>query len=246
MSEFPPLESEPTAGPQIVPHNREAEEAVLGSILINPEAYYDVAEFLEADDFYIHRHRWIWDAFKRLIEKREPIDFLTVTTELEQQNQLAEIGGAAYLTALMSNVPSALHAVAYGRIIEETAVRRRMLDAANLIAKLAYDEENGLESVMDDAEKAVGVCCASAPQHGAAAKPAREESGRAQHETETAAGVDEVRGAGDLASRDGSDNDHQDNIHADAGEDLPVHSRSPPSQTSTATPRNERGTATAS
>jgi replicative DNA helicase len=155
MSEFPPLESETASSPQIVPQNREAEEAVLGSILINPEAYYDVAEFLDASDFYIHRHRWIWEAFKHLVENRTPIDFLTVTTELEQQSQLAEVGGSAYLTALMSNVPSALHAVAYGRIIEETAVRRRMLEAANLIAKLAYDEETGLEAVMDDAEKAI-------------------------------------------------------------------------------------------
>ena len=155
MSDFQPPENESTIAPQIVPHNREAEEAVLGSVMINPEAYYDLAEFLEADDFYIHRHRWIWEAFRHLIENRSPIDFLTVTNELEQQNQLAEVGGAAYLTTLMSNVPSALHAETYGHIIEETAVRRRMLDAANRIAKLAYDEETGLEAVMDDAEKAV-------------------------------------------------------------------------------------------
>ena len=155
MSDFQPLENEPTIAPQIVPHNRESEEAVLGSVLINPEAYFDLAEFLDADDFYIHRHRWIWEAFKRLVEKRSPIDFLTVTNELEHQDQLAEVGGAAYLTTLMNNVPSALHAESYGHIIEETAVRRRMLDAANRIAKLAYDEETGLEAVMDDAEKAV-------------------------------------------------------------------------------------------
>ena len=155
MSDFHPLENEPTIAPQIVPQNREAEEAVLGSVLINPEAYFDLAEFLDADDFYIHRHRWIWEAFKHLVEKRSPIDFLTVTNELEHQDQLAEVGGAAYLTTLMNNVPSALHAESYGHIIEETAVRRRMLDAANRIAKLAYDEETGLEAVMDDAEKAV-------------------------------------------------------------------------------------------
>ena len=155
MSNFQPLENESTIAPQIVPHNRESEEAVLGSVLINPEAYFDLAEFLDADDFYIHRHRWIWEAFKRLVEKRSPIDFLTVTNELEHQDQLAEVGGAAYLTTLMNNVPSALHAESYGHIIEETAVRRRMLDAANRIAKLAYDEETGLEAVMDDAEKAV-------------------------------------------------------------------------------------------
>ena len=155
MSDFQPFENESTITPQIVPQNREAEEAVLGSVLINPEAYFDLAEFLDADDFYIHRHRWIWEAFKRLVETRSPIDFLTVTNELENQNQLAEVGGAAYLTTLMNNVPSALHAESYGHIIEETAVRRRMLDAANRIAKLAYDEETGLEAVMDDAEKAV-------------------------------------------------------------------------------------------
>ena len=88
MSEFPPLESETASSPQIVPQNREAEEAVLGSILINPEAYYDVAEFLDASDFYIHRHRWIWEAFKHLVENRTPIDFLTVTTELACRSTL--------------------------------------------------------------------------------------------------------------------------------------------------------------
>ena len=82
-----------------MPHSREAEEAVLGAVLINPEAYYDVASFLRADDFYIHRHRWIWECFTRLHERRIPVDLLTVTEELEQQGQLAEVGGPAYLTA---------------------------------------------------------------------------------------------------------------------------------------------------
>jgi len=54
----------------VIPHNREAEEAVVGAVLINPEAYYDLAQFLQAEDFYIHRHRWIWEAFNRLHEKR--------------------------------------------------------------------------------------------------------------------------------------------------------------------------------
>lgn len=156
MSIQPAIESEsPTAGPQVVPQSREAEEAVIGSILINPEAYYDVAEFLQGEDFYIHRHRWIWEAFARLQSGRIPIDSLTVIEELDQQGQLTEIGGAAFITALINSVPSSLHAIAYGRIVEETAVRRRMLDAANKIAKLAYEEETGLEAVMDNAEKAV-------------------------------------------------------------------------------------------
>jgi len=140
---------------QIVPHSREAEEAVLGAVMINPEAYYDVAQFLQTDDFYIHRHRWIWDTFIRLNERRIPIDFLTVSEELEQMGHLAEAGGPAYLTALINNVPTSLHADAYGRIVEETAIRRRMLTAANDIAKLAYQQDTSVEQVMNDAEKAV-------------------------------------------------------------------------------------------
>ena len=139
----------------VVPHNREAEEALLGSVLINPEAYYDVASFLKAEDFYIHRHRWIWEAFVRLHERRRPIDFLTVSDELEQLGQIAEVGGPAYLTALIANVPTSLHAEAYGRIIEENAIRRRMLSAANDIAKLAYKESSNIDEVMSEAEKSV-------------------------------------------------------------------------------------------
>lgn len=156
MNEPAPAENTaPQPGPQVVPHSLEAEEAVLGAILINPEAYYDVAQFLQPDDFYIHRHRWIWETFTRLHERRHPIDFLTVSEDLDQQNRLAEVGGPAYLTALINNVPTSLHAESYGRLVEETAIRRKMLTAANDIAKLAYQEEISVESVMDEAEKAV-------------------------------------------------------------------------------------------
>lgn len=155
MTEIQPSEVSTSPGPQIVPHSREAEEAVIGAVLINPEAYYDVAQFLREEDFYIHRHRWIWQVFTRLHEQRTPIDFLTVSEELDQLGQLSEIGGPAYLTALINNVPTSLHAEAYGHIVEETAVRRRMLEAANTIAKLAYQEETGVEEVMNEAEKAI-------------------------------------------------------------------------------------------
>ena len=155
MSDLPQPEISTTSSPQVVPNSREAEEAVLGAVLINPEAYYDVAHFLQDEDFYIHRHRWIWQAFTNLHEKRIPIDFLTVAEELDQNGQLSEIGGPAYLTALINNVPTSLHAEAYGHLVEESAVRRRMLEAANAIAKLAYKEETGIDEIMNDAEKAV-------------------------------------------------------------------------------------------
>jgi replicative DNA helicase len=155
MDDYNPGDINETVTAPAVPHSREAEEAVIGSILINPEAYYDVAQFLLGDDFYIHRNRWVWEAFVRLHERRAPIDFLTVSDELEQNGQLAEVGGPAYLTSLVSNVPTSLHAEAYGRIVEESAIRRRMLEAANQIARLAYQGDVAIDSVMDNAEKAV-------------------------------------------------------------------------------------------
>jgi replicative DNA helicase len=155
MSESPVVETSASPAPQVVPHSQEAEEAVIGAVMINPEAYYDVAQFLQANDFYIHRHQWIWEAFTRLHERRIPIDLLTVSEELEQMGQLAEVGGPAYLTALINAVPTSLHAEAYGRRVEETAIRRRMLTAANDIAKLAYQESATVDAVMDEAEKAI-------------------------------------------------------------------------------------------
>lgn len=141
--------------PTAVPHSREAEEAVVGAVLINPEVYYDVAQFLEADDFYIHRHRWIWEAFTSLHEQRIPVDLLTVGEELDRRGQLAEIGGPAYLTMLVNQVPTSLNAESYGRIVESHSIRRKMINAASSIASMAYNEESVIENVMDEAEKAV-------------------------------------------------------------------------------------------
>ncbi|HLD92690.1 MAG TPA: replicative DNA helicase [Anaerolineales bacterium] len=151
---FPP-EIEQASAPQIVPHSREAEEAVIGSVLINPEAYYDVAQFLKPEDFHIHRLRWIWDTYTRLHEQRIPIDLLTVTEELDKQGQLAEVGGPAYLTQLLNNTPTSLHAEAYGKMVQQASIRRRLLEAANKIAKAAYKEDLSVETAIDEAEKAV-------------------------------------------------------------------------------------------
>lgn len=159
MSEYPAIP--PPAGQgdgrqaRPVPHNREAEEAVLGSVLVNSEVYYDVSHFLAAEDFFLHRNRWIWEAFTGLQEQRLPIDILTVAEELERQGRLEDAGGHAYLTGLINNVPSSVHAEAYGRMVEEAATRRRLLEAANQIARLAYQSDVLLEDIVNDSEKAV-------------------------------------------------------------------------------------------
>ena len=155
MTEFPPAEVATAPTAPSVPHNREAEEAVVGAVLINPEVYYDVTQFLQPEDFYIHRHRWIWEAFTSLHEQRTPIDLLTLSEELDRRGQLDEIGGRAYLTALVNQVPTSLNAAAYGHIVESHAIRRRMVAAANTIASVAYNEDMQVDNVMDEAEKAV-------------------------------------------------------------------------------------------
>ena len=151
---LPPDKTTAPATPSI-PHNREAEEAVVGAVFINSEVYYDVAQFLSADDFYIHRHKWIWDAFTSLHEQRIPIDLLTVSDELDRRDQLSEVGGPAYLTSLVNQVPSSLNAESYGRIVESHSIRRKMINAANQIASIAYNEQTNVMDVMDEAEKAV-------------------------------------------------------------------------------------------
>jgi replicative DNA helicase len=140
---------------QELPFDREAEEAVLGSILINPEVYFDVAHFLSPEDFFLHRNRWIWEAFASLQEQRLPIDILTVSEELDRKSKLDDVGGPAYLTTLINNVPSSLHAEAYGQLVEETATRRRLLQAANQVARLAFQVGTPIQDVVNDAEKAI-------------------------------------------------------------------------------------------
>ena len=154
---FPETESAaPTSStPSAVPHSREAEEAVVGAVLINPEVYYDVAQFLAADDFYIHRNKWIWEAFTRLHEQRIPVDLLTLSEELDRSNLLADVGGSAYITSLINQVPSSLNAESYGRIVEGHSIRRKMITAANKIASIAYNESSTVDDVMNEAEKAV-------------------------------------------------------------------------------------------
>jgi replicative DNA helicase len=166
-AKIPPPPEAPDETPSGPPHSREAEEAVIGSILINPEVYDELAAFLQPQDFYIVRLRWIWEACARLKEKRIPIDSLTVAEKLDDHGRLEEIGGPAYLTALLNQVPTTLHAESYGRIIQAASLRRRLLTAANTIARLAYDQALEVEQVMTLADKALNEAqdCATAREN---------------------------------------------------------------------------------
>jgi replicative DNA helicase len=153
----PGLQAAPRAATpdKTVPHSVPAEEAVLGSVLINPDALYDVMPVLRPEDFYIVRHAWIYQSYLDLHDRREPIDYVTVVEELEQQGRLAEVGGPAYISHLINVVPTAVNAEAYGRIIEDTAVRRRLLSAASQVAQLVYEEERPVAEVIDRSEQVI-------------------------------------------------------------------------------------------
>ena len=143
------------AGPQMVPHSREAEEALIGSAFINPESVFEVQDIAQARDFYIHRNQWIWEAIISVYNSGEPVDTLTIAEELDKRNKLADVGGAAYITKLINQVPSSLHAKAYAKRVSETAIRRRMLERANLLAIDAYDENKPINDIVADHTKEI-------------------------------------------------------------------------------------------
>ena len=138
-----------------LPSSRDAEEALIGAALINKEVFLEVSQFLSAEDFFIVRNQWIWETFQHLSETRQPIDLVTVKEVLTNRGQFEEVGGQAYLLSLVSQAPNAFHAASYGRIIEQNAIRRRMLEAANEVARLAYHQDQSIDTVVDEAEKAI-------------------------------------------------------------------------------------------
>lgn len=148
--------SEPTETPtKGIPANLEAERAVLGSLLIDPDAIIKVASFLRAEDFYRERHTWLYEAMMALHDRREPLDFVTVVDELERRGHLQEVGGPAYITDLISGTPSAMYVDHYARIVERTALLRRLIAAAGQIAELAYDDSQEVDDVVDKAESLI-------------------------------------------------------------------------------------------
>lgn len=134
------------------PYSQEAEEAVIGCVLVNPTAFSSVASFLKREDFFLLRHSYIWEALERLHERNEYIDHVTLAEELENMGYLNDIGGRTYLLQLINNTPSSIYAEVYGRLVERASVRRRLLKAADEIKGLAMDEALAIENVVNEAE----------------------------------------------------------------------------------------------
>ncbi len=138
-----------------IPSNIEAEEALLGSVLIDPDVVVQVATVVQPTDFYVQRHGWIYDAMRYLHDQRRPVDFLTITDELERRGQLNDVGGAAYISSLANAVPSSVHAHQYAQIVQRTSTLRQLIHAAGEIARKAYDESQEVDIVVNESEELI-------------------------------------------------------------------------------------------
>jgi replicative DNA helicase len=138
-----------------IPSNVEAEQAVLGALLLDPDAITRVAAFLRAHDFYLERNAWIYESILDLHEQREPVDFLSVVSRLEQREKLATVGGSAYLTTLLNAVPTAAHVEHYAHLVESASVQRRLLQSSSEIAGLAYEGGENVDEQIARAEQII-------------------------------------------------------------------------------------------
>lgn len=141
---------------KIPPHSIEAEQSVLGSMLIAPDSWDKVTDILIDADFYNRSHQYIYRSIIRLLERNQPVDLVTVSEDLEHHEQLVEAGGFAYLGELAKNTPSAANVVAYAEIIKEQAIRRELIGAANEISEASFNPEGRASSdILDLAETKV-------------------------------------------------------------------------------------------
>lgn len=140
---------------RVPPHSIEAEESVLGAMLIDRDAVIAVAEFLLPEDFYDERLREIYHACLELYEQRVPIDVLTVTERLKKRKSLKSIGGSSFIADLANKVPTAAHVEHYGRIVKDSATKRALMSAASRLVEISIDEGLAADEVLDRAESEV-------------------------------------------------------------------------------------------
>ena len=151
---------------KIPPHDIEAEQAVLGSMLTDKDAVISAIEKLAAEDFYREDHKAIYEAITSLYNRAEPIDIITVKSELTANGKLESVGGLEYLGILPEKVPTTANAEQYIKIVEEKAVLRNLIKTANEIITLGYSQEEEVDDIMEMTEKRVFDILKSRNQKG--------------------------------------------------------------------------------
>lgn len=143
------------SGIRVPPHSIEAEESVLGALLLDKDAVISIAEFLRAEDFYDTKHQEIYSSAIDLYQDRTPIDVLTVSEQLKKRKMLQKLGGTSYLTDLVNKVPTAAHIEHYGKIVKDFATKRSLMTAASRLVELSMDDAMQAQEVLDKAESEV-------------------------------------------------------------------------------------------
>jgi replicative DNA helicase len=144
--------SESQSNVKLPPHDLDAEEAVLGSLLIDPEAIFKVVTLLKVEDFYRDKNRWTYESCWQLYDRKQAINQITVAHELARRQQLEAAGGAAYLSHLVSQVPTSVHVEYYSNIVRRLSVMRQLISASNQIASIAYESPPDSDDALDRAE----------------------------------------------------------------------------------------------
>jgi replicative DNA helicase len=140
---------------KLPPHNVEAEEAVLGSLIVDPDSITETAIFLKPEAFYREKNLWVYEACLSLYDRSEAINQITLAQELATQGRLEAVGGAGYLSLLVERLPTSLHVEHYARIVHRLSVMRRLIAAAGQIAAIGYEAEADLDSALNKAEDAL-------------------------------------------------------------------------------------------
>lgn len=141
----------------LAPFSQEAEEAVIGGVLTSPMMYGPCSKILKAEDFYLTRHRTMWETFGRLYEREVIMDLTTIGEDLRERGVIEDIGGPAYMIHLINNTPNSMHAEAYAHLVQRTAKRRKLLMVADQIREWAMDEKMRYEEVFSQAQAALDV-----------------------------------------------------------------------------------------
>lgn len=142
-------------GTRIPPNNIDSERALLGSIMLRPEAIHEIMDIIKSEAFYAEKHRIIFQAMTELFTKSEPIDLLTLSARLTEKNQFEQIGGNNYLTELVNLVPSSANAEHYAEIVLKKSIMRQLIEASEHISMLGYEEAEDITTLLDMAEKKI-------------------------------------------------------------------------------------------
>lgn len=147
--------ADPLRGPRIPPQDLESEKALLGSLLLSSDALFDISDVVTASSFYAAKHQIIYETIETLVNNKEPVDILTVSAALRAGKEFESIGGAQYLSELLGLVGSAANVKYYAQIVRKKELLRRLIEASTSITEQAYDENDPLETVLEEAERSI-------------------------------------------------------------------------------------------